>query len=88
MRNFLILVIVLMVVAALSNPSHSTHREKIKATFKQDNPLISAVGGGEVFTRLVDYHSYILFSTTTLDDEKVSTGIFGMVWVNRVNIEE
>lgn len=88
MKKFLILIIVLIVVAALSNPSHSSHREKIKATFKEDNPLISAVGGGEVLTRLVDYHSYIIFSQTTLDDETVSTGIFGMVWVNRMNIEE
>jgi hypothetical protein len=88
MRKFLILIIVLMIVAALTNPSHSTHREKIKATFKQDNPLISAVGGGEVLTRLVDYHSYIFFSTTTLDDEKVSTGIFGIVWVTSMDIEE
>lgn len=88
MKKILILVIVLMAVAALTNPSHSSHREKIKETFKADNPLISAVGGGEVYTRLVDYHSYIFYSKTTLDDETVSTGIFGVVWVNRLNIEE
>lgn len=88
MKKFLILVIVLIVVAALTNPSHSSHREKIKATFKEDNPLISAVGGGEVYTRLVDYHSYVIYSKTTLDDETVSTGIFGIVWVNNVRIEE
>ncbi len=88
MKKFLILIIVLMAVAALTNPSHSSHREKIKDTFKAENPLISAVGGGEVFTRLVDYHSYIIYSKTTLDDETVSTGLFGVVWVNNVNIEE
>lgn len=87
MKKLLVLILVLILIAAISNPSHTAHREKIKSTFKQDNPLISAVGGGEVYSRLLDYHSYLIFSKTTLDDETVSTGMLGMVWVNKVQIE-
>jgi hypothetical protein len=39
------------------------------------------LGAGKVFSELVSYHDYYVFSSTTFRDETVSFGIFRMVFV-------
>ena len=81
MKRTLWIVLALLLVALLTRPDNERHKKKINQEFKGENPVAGVLGGGKVFSELVDYHDKYLFSYTTFRDETVSFGVFRMVFV-------
>ncbi len=90
MKQILGMVLVLVVLggAALLNPSEDRHQEAIVAQYTDENPISGALGIGHVLAEATTYHNYVLFSTTTLGEDKISTGYAGLVEVRSLNLAE
>jgi len=77
----LLVVLVVMVLLAVTNPSPEQHRKAIAAEIAELRPLAGAVGLGAVSAHFTEMHSFVLGSFTTNGEEVVSIGLLGMVWV-------
>ena len=84
----MVLVLVMLGGAALLNPSEDHHKEAIVALYKDENPISGALGIGHVLAEATTYHNYVLYSTTTLGEEKISTGYVGLVDVRSLNLAQ
>ena len=89
---FLIIVICLLLVLGVTNPSSHKHQAKISAQCQDLNPIVGGLGGCDLFAKWgLEYHDYILFSITKVSGvggEKVSWGLMGMVFVVKVGYDE
>lgn len=76
----LVAVLVLAVVMLVTNPSEETHMKRIR----ESQPGIVGKGLAIAAEQLggFEYHSYGLYSTVTSDNERISLGMFGNVWVS------
>jgi hypothetical protein len=81
MKRIFWIILALLLVALLTSPNEGLHKKKINQEFKGENPVTGVLGAGKVFSELVSYHDYYVFSSTTFRDETVSFGIFRMVFV-------
>jgi hypothetical protein len=84
MRFLLRFVVVLLAVvgaASLLNPSADAHRAKLKAAVAERSALASLLRLGDLTAFASRYHSLVVASYTTVDDEWVTVGAFGVVWV-------
>lgn len=69
-------------VAAIAlNPSAEKHREKIKQATAERSPIAGALGLGALTAFVSTYHSWGVASYTTANDQVLSVGAFGMVFV-------
>lgn len=69
----------IFLLLALSNPSHETHRQKIKeAIVESQGPLLGSLTIGHRFSR---HNNYIIFSTTDIFGQTSTVGFLGMVFV-------
>lgn len=82
--SFAILLLVFL-VAGILNPGISEHREAIQAAEGNDSVWNLLDFSHMLKAASVEYHNYILFSTCTIGEVRVSTGYFGHVAVNSVN---
>jgi hypothetical protein len=79
-------IIVLCAVSALTNPAQDFHKKAVYtkvATEKAQSGLLGKIAVdllGEHEILPLSYNNYILFSTTTLNGELSSVGIFSQVW--------
>jgi len=64
------------------NPDVDAHREAIKAQTAVDNPLAAAIGLGTLKGLALEYHSVGVASWTTRDDQMLTWGAFGKVWIS------
>lgn len=87
MKRSSLIVLILIGVLALTNPSHAAHQQAFSEGFKAENPILSFLGVGKVASALVGYDSYVFFSVGTVADEPVSVGVFGKVFTREVPIE-
>jgi hypothetical protein len=78
----LAILVALLALAFVLNPSPERHREKIKATVAERSPLAGALGLGSLAAFVSNYHSLGIASYTTAGDSTLSWGAFGMVFVN------
>ena len=81
----IILLAILLIGLFLTNPSYEKHKAEINETFKADHPLVGKIGGGKLLSGLTDYNNYFLCSTTELDNQQVSFGIMGIVFVSNLD---
>jgi len=67
----------------ISNPKLSTHKEKIAAKFKEENPSASKIGGADLIKEIVAYDNYYLFSLGKISviNDHISFGVAGFVVV-------
>lgn len=77
----LIVAVVVLALAFLLNPSADKHREKIKAAVAERSQLERLLGIGQLTSFASRYHSLGVASYTTVGDEVVSVGAFGLVVV-------
>jgi hypothetical protein len=77
----LIAVLLVGLILALTNPSLERHQQAIRDVITHDHPIASLFGLGRIASRLPEYHSFGFFSYTTVDQEVVSIGAVGYVWV-------
>ena len=82
----MLLVLVVLGGAALLNPSEDRHRDAIVAQYKKENPLSGRFLVGDALARMTTYHNYVLFSTTTIGEDKISTGYVGLVDVHSLDL--
>jgi hypothetical protein len=84
-----ILIVAAIAAAALfTNPGLDKHRNKINERYKADNPLTGALGGGKLAAAAVQYDDYYLFSMTKLEGNMVSVGIFNLVVVRNLDLNQ
>jgi hypothetical protein len=81
----LILLIVIAVVMYATNPGQERHEDKIRESFDDENPVAGALGVGWLRSKTIEYSDYRVLSLSRIDDDLVSIGLFGMVFV--LNIE-
>jgi hypothetical protein len=84
---FLVAFAVLILVAA-TNPSKEAHQKKVQRVYEDVNPITGNLGGGFVFSKLLEYHDYGLFSCTNIsnEDKQISVGFLGYVYVTDLDI--
>lgn len=85
-----IFILILLVIAFLSNPSFDSHKEELEKKYIEKNPITGYFGVGKLLTNLVQYHNKTFYSYTTenFKNNKVSLGIFGTVWVVDLDINQ
>ena len=84
---WLVVLLAVAILLAVTNPSEKSHRAAISARFSHERPLAGAVGLGAIGSQLPNYHSVVVGSYTTSGDELVSIGLLGMVFIVDVEIE-
>lgn len=77
----LIVVIVILVLAFILNPSPERHRDKIRQAIAERSQLERLLGIGEIASFASHYHSLGIASYTTVNDKMMSIGAFGIVFV-------
>jgi predicted flap endonuclease-1-like 5' DNA nuclease len=77
----LIVAVAVLALAFVLNPSADKHREKIKAAVAERSQLERLLGIGQLTSFASRYHSLGVASYTTVGDEVVSVGAFGLVVV-------
>lgn len=77
----LAVVLALVVLAFLTNPSPERHRAKIKEAIGERSPIAGALGLGSLAAFASSYHPLGVASYTTVNEKTVSVGAFGMVYV-------
>jgi hypothetical protein len=77
----LVLLVALVVIAFVLNPSAAQHRARIKAAVAERSPLAGALGVGALTAFATTYHSLGVASYTQAGDHVVSYGAFGLVFV-------
>jgi hypothetical protein len=77
----LVVVLALVVLAFLTNPSPERHRIKIREAVGERSPIAGALGLGSLAAFASTYHPMGVASYTTVNDKTVSVGAFGVVWV-------
>jgi hypothetical protein len=84
MRKALVSLVVLaglVVLAVVTNPSPEKHRAEIRETTAHRSPVAGVFGIGALTAFVSTYHPLGVASYTTVDDQIVSFGAFGMVFV-------
>ncbi len=71
----------LLVAAVVLNPSAEKHRARIKEAIAERSQLEKSLGVGHLAAFASRYHSFGVASYTTVNDEILSVGAFGMVHV-------
>jgi hypothetical protein len=77
----IIVVLLVAILLAVTNPSAETHRKAIASEYKRERPVAGAVGLGAIGAAVSTYHSFVLGSYTTEGDEITSIGALGFVQV-------
>jgi hypothetical protein len=86
MRLGLVVLIILCGVLAFTNPGQDAHRKTFYASVATEKAKSEVLGKiaadvlGDVDLVPLKYNNYFLFSTTTLNGEMVSVGVFSRVW--------
>ncbi len=77
----IIIVLLIAILLAVTNPSAQVHRQAIAREFGQERPLAGAVWLGAISAEAPTYHSFVLGSYTSVGDAVTSIGALGMVRV-------
>lgn len=75
-------------LVALTNPSPQSHEEQIVAQYSEQNPITGKLGAGHILAEMTTYHNYLLFSTTSFRDERISIGALGFIHTRSLTIDE
>jgi hypothetical protein len=73
--------LLIMVIAAITNPSAERHRDKIRSTVAERSPVSGVLGIGALKAFTSNYHSLGVASYTDAGDKLLSWGAFGYVYV-------
>ena len=77
----MVVVLVLLIAVAATNPGKEAHQEKIITKFKQEHPYLGLLFGGEAFSKIVGYKNYVFFSKAKIHNKTLSVGYFTKVKV-------
>lgn len=71
-----------IMVSLASNPNREEHQLKLK----KSNPL-AANFAGKTFRSTLKFHSYYFLSVLTDDNQPITIGALGSIWVNNERID-
>ncbi len=77
----LAVIVFLLVLAIVLNPSADKHRAVIKKTIAERSAMDKIFAVGHLTAFASTYHSFFIGSYTTVNDEIQSVGMFGLVVV-------
>ena len=85
-----VFILILLGLAFFTNPSFDSHKTKLEKKYIEQNPLTGYFGGGKLLTNVIEYHNETFYSFTTekFQNNKVSFGIFGTVWIIDLDIDQ
>jgi hypothetical protein len=78
-----IVLVALLLLAVVLNPSPERHRARIKETIGERSPVAGLLGLGSLAAFATSYHSLGVASYTTAGDRTLSFGVLGMVFVTQ-----
>jgi hypothetical protein len=81
MVKALISIIVITLVAFLTNPEPEAHREKLKSEIAARSQLAALLRLGNLAAFVSEYHTFGLGSYITVNGRPVTYGAFGFVYV-------
>ena len=83
-KNIALFIFLLLIALALvvENPTREQHEQKIRAKFSEQNPVSGSLGAGILLSKTLTYEDHHIFSYMTFNNERVSIGVLGMVWVS------
>lgn len=81
MLKVLLVLVVALALAFVTNPSPDRHRDTLKAEVAARSPLAGALKVGNVAAWFSTYHTLGVASYTRVGDRVVTIGAFGMVFV-------
>lgn len=73
--------LLVLVLAAVLNPSPERHRARIKEAIGERSPVAGMLGVGALAAFASSYRSLGVASYTTVGDRTLSVGAFGLVFV-------
>ncbi len=83
----IVTLLIVILLAALINPSSEKHKEKVNRQCRNLNPVTGTLGGCNLYSELgLKYHNGILFSYTDENNgkgETVSVGVMGFVFITK-----
>ncbi|MFI4928362.1 MAG: hypothetical protein ACHP7E_11875 [Burkholderiales bacterium] len=78
-----IVLVAVLLLAVVLNPSPERHRARIKETIGERSPVSRQLGLGTLAAFATSYHSLGVASYTTAGDRTLSIGVLGMVFVTQ-----
>lgn len=78
-----IVLVAVLLLAVVLNPSPERHRARIKETIGERSPVARLLGVGSLAAFASSYHSLGVASYTTAGDRTLSFGALGMVFVTQ-----
>jgi hypothetical protein len=78
-----IVLVAVLLLAVVLNPSPERHRARIKETIGERSPVSRLLGLGSLAAFATSYHSLGVASYTTAGDRTLSFGVLGMVFVTQ-----
>lgn len=78
-----IVLVAVLLLAVVLNPSPERHRARIKETIGERSPIAGLFGVGSLAAFASSYHSLGVASYTTVGDRTLSFGTLGMVFVTQ-----
>ena len=77
----LVISLLIVLVLAVTNPPHESHKEAIRDEVFRQTPLLSMLGIGRLVAWMTEYQSLVVISYTTVDGRLASVGALGQVWI-------
>jgi hypothetical protein len=78
-----VVLVAVLLLAVVLNPSPERHRARIKETLGERSPVARLLGVGSLAAFASSYHSLGVASYTTAGDRTLSFGVLGMVFVTQ-----
>jgi hypothetical protein len=81
-RLWLIIVLLVAIFVAVTNPSHDRHKQAIKDVVNKKHFVLGPIGGAWAAGAITNYRSWVFCSYTTIGDNTATFGMLGYVWVD------
>ena len=81
-RSVVALTLLVAAVLVISNPGHDRHMDAFREAVRKEAPLTGLLHLDALVSKFQTYHSAVLFSWTEIDENAVTYGILGSVWVD------
>jgi len=66
----------------ITNPSNAQHNDKINASFAKKHSILAAFGAGQFVANMIPYQDFYLFSIKGDEENILTIGFLGMVFIN------
>jgi len=83
----MVIVLILLICVAVSNPIKETHQKKLISKFNEEHPILGVLQGGDVLSNLVEYENYVFFSKTKIHNKTLSVGYLTTVKVYTTRVD-